>query len=344
MDCFAEAEHGCVVKGEGTIHTTSAAREDSDELGMALATGCELIRDIKKDAQFEKAGLSIGQLGQVVADACAEQNAKGFEQHELRLIQTLATNGPLILAQIKLEEAEIIQIPNGQNAKKKAKKLAEFDAYLNNELAHGPLKDGLNELLRAKEHLLPSDLLAFLLNKINTFGHNQEGIGGGKMAETSPEKVIAARPPPPTTATTTTVHQRRTRRAVKLIAAFAFVITGLLARNMGMIVLGYWPANVVVAHIRYILKKKFLHKSFKFTSFQMASLTFKMVSLVLLVLCIGVAIEQSQTYMLGYGSVYGYGYPYGGWYGKRQAGFGPSAGGAGGNGGTFGHAGGVNAY
>uniref|UniRef100_A0A914GZP6 Uncharacterized protein n=1 Tax=Globodera rostochiensis TaxID=31243 RepID=A0A914GZP6_GLORO len=81
----------------------------------------------------------------------------------------------------------------------------------------------------------------------------------------------------------------------------------------------------------------------------MMSMTFKMVSLVLLVLCIGMAIEQSQTYMLdyGYGSVYGYGgygYPYGGWYGKRQAGFGPSAGGASGNGGTFGNAGGVNGY
>uniref|UniRef100_A0A183C9G2 Glycine-rich cell wall structural protein n=1 Tax=Globodera pallida TaxID=36090 RepID=A0A183C9G2_GLOPA len=56
------------------------------------------------------------------------------------------------------------------------------------------------------------------------------------------------------------------------------------------------------------------------------------------------AIEQSQTYMLGYGG-YGYGYPYGGWYGKRQAGFGPSAaGGAVGNGGTFGNAGGLNGY
>uniref|UniRef100_A0A914I2C3 Uncharacterized protein n=1 Tax=Globodera rostochiensis TaxID=31243 RepID=A0A914I2C3_GLORO len=72
----------------------------------------------------------------------------------------------------------------------------------------------------------------------------------------------------------------------------------------------------------------------------MASMTFKMVSLVLLVLCIGMAIEQSQTYMLGYG--YGYGYPYGGWYGKRQAGFGSSAGSGGGNGGTFGNAGGLN--
>uniref|UniRef100_A0A914I0N1 Uncharacterized protein n=1 Tax=Globodera rostochiensis TaxID=31243 RepID=A0A914I0N1_GLORO len=72
----------------------------------------------------------------------------------------------------------------------------------------------------------------------------------------------------------------------------------------------------------------------------MASMTFKMVSLVLLVLCIGMAIEQSQTYMLGYG----YGYPYGGWYGKRQAGFGPSAGSGGGNGGTFGNAGGLNGY
>uniref|UniRef100_A0A914H7T8 Uncharacterized protein n=1 Tax=Globodera rostochiensis TaxID=31243 RepID=A0A914H7T8_GLORO len=260
MDCFAEAEHGCVVKGEGTIHTTSAAREDSDELGMALATGCELIRDIKKDAQFEKAGLSIGQLGQVVADACAEQNAKGFEQHELRLIQTLATN--------------------------------EFDAYLNNELAHGPLKDGLNELLRAKEHLLPSDLLAFLLNKINTFGHNQEGIGGGKWPKHPPKSYC--RPssssnngdnddsPPATDAPCGEAY-----------AAFAFVITGLLARNMGMIVLGYW-----LFFCWWILGFLF----------------------VLLVLCIGVAIEQSQTYMLGYGSVYGYGYPYGGWYGKRQAG------------------------
>uniref|UniRef100_A0A914I2E9 Uncharacterized protein n=1 Tax=Globodera rostochiensis TaxID=31243 RepID=A0A914I2E9_GLORO len=62
----------------------------------------------------------------------------------------------------------------------------------------------------------------------------------------------------------------------------------------------------------------------------MATTTIKIVSFVLLVLCIGMAIEQSQAYWWGYGygsaygPAYGYAYPYG-WYGKRQAGFGPSA-------------------
>ncbi|KAL3076215.1 hypothetical protein niasHT_038352 [Heterodera trifolii] len=53
-----------------------------------------------------------------------------------------------------------------------------------------------------------------------------------------------------------------------------------------------------------------------------SSSTIKIFSLFLLVLCIGLAVEQSQAYWGGYG--YGYAYPYGGWYGKRQAGFGPS--------------------
>ncbi|KAL3089927.1 hypothetical protein niasHT_028920 [Heterodera trifolii] len=67
----------------------------------------------------------------------------------------------------------------------------------------------------------------------------------------------------------------------------------------------------------------------------MASSAIKLVSLFLLILCIGMAIEQTQAY---YGwAGYGYGYPYG-FYGKRQAGFGPSA-----NVGTFGGAGEENA-
>ncbi|KAL3116441.1 hypothetical protein niasHT_006888 [Heterodera trifolii] len=68
----------------------------------------------------------------------------------------------------------------------------------------------------------------------------------------------------------------------------------------------------------------------------MASLTIKMASLFLLALCIGIAIEQTQAFY-GWGA-YDYAYPYGGWYGKRQAGFGPSA-----SVGTFGNGRGGNA-
>ncbi|KAL3070560.1 hypothetical protein niasHT_032350 [Heterodera trifolii] len=67
----------------------------------------------------------------------------------------------------------------------------------------------------------------------------------------------------------------------------------------------------------------------------MASSSIKLVSLFLFVLCIGMAIEQTQAYY-GWGG-YGYAYPYA-FYGKRQAGFGPSA-----NVGTFGGSGGGNA-
>uniref|UniRef100_A0A183BPF8 Secreted protein n=1 Tax=Globodera pallida TaxID=36090 RepID=A0A183BPF8_GLOPA len=223
------SSHGVDVASK-TVPMPKTPTESDDELGTALAAGCEQIRGIKKDAQFEKAGPFIGQLGQVVAEACAEQNAnKGFEQREARLIQMLATNGPLILAQIKMEE----------NGKKKAKKLAEFDAYLNNELPQGPLKNALTELLGAKQHLMPSDLLALLLNKMNTFGQNSEGIGGGgkTAAETShAEQVVSRRPQTAVAA----IHHRRTRRALTLlIAAFACAMTGFKSNNMAMTAIAF---------------------------------------------------------------------------------------------------------
>ncbi|KAL3118170.1 hypothetical protein niasHT_006469 [Heterodera trifolii] len=68
----------------------------------------------------------------------------------------------------------------------------------------------------------------------------------------------------------------------------------------------------------------------------MASSSIKIVSLFLLVLCIGNAIEQTQSYWWG---VYNYAYPSYVWYGKRQAGFGPSAN----DDGTFGRGGSENA-
>ncbi|KAL3118179.1 hypothetical protein niasHT_006478 [Heterodera trifolii] len=69
----------------------------------------------------------------------------------------------------------------------------------------------------------------------------------------------------------------------------------------------------------------------------MAYSSIKIVSLFLLILCIGIAIEQTHAYWWG---VYNnYAYPSYVWYGKRQAGFGPSAN----VGGTFGSGGSENA-
>uniref|UniRef100_A0A914GTC3 Secreted protein n=1 Tax=Globodera rostochiensis TaxID=31243 RepID=A0A914GTC3_GLORO len=143
---------------------------------MALVKGCQIIQKLQGNStKYPKVVAEhseFARLLQSVAKVCNEAK-KDNSTSNFELIETFAKNGPAILPQLKLKEQQLLQNnANGQNAKKNLELLQIGGLVAKLCLNVLPVghqwKGALKELLGKKVHLLPSDLVQFLISKMNS--------------------------------------------------------------------------------------------------------------------------------------------------------------------------------
>uniref|UniRef100_A0A914GTA0 Uncharacterized protein n=1 Tax=Globodera rostochiensis TaxID=31243 RepID=A0A914GTA0_GLORO len=151
---------------EMTNSVSDAGGKAAEE--RALAKGCQIIQKLHNDLKYKtviEEHSEFARLLQSVAKVCNEAK-KDNSMFNLELIKTFEKNGPPILAQQKLKEQQLLQ----KNAKKDFE-LFEISGLVAklclNVLPEGHWKSALKELLGEKVNLLPSDLLQFLISKMN---------------------------------------------------------------------------------------------------------------------------------------------------------------------------------
>uniref|UniRef100_A0A914GPG6 Innexin n=1 Tax=Globodera rostochiensis TaxID=31243 RepID=A0A914GPG6_GLORO len=147
---------------------------------MALVKGCQIIQKLQGNStKYPKVVAEhseFARLLQSVAKVCNEAK-KDNSTSNFELIETFEKNGPPILAQLKLKEQQLLQ--ELKNAKKDSE-LIEISGLVAklclNVLPEGhPWKSALKELLGDNVHLLPSDLVQFLISKMNFMTEQQLG-------------------------------------------------------------------------------------------------------------------------------------------------------------------------
>uniref|UniRef100_A0A914GRX0 Uncharacterized protein n=1 Tax=Globodera rostochiensis TaxID=31243 RepID=A0A914GRX0_GLORO len=140
---------------------------------MALVKGCHIIQKLQGNStKYPKVVAEhseFARLLQSVAKVCNEAK-KDKSMFNCELIEMFAKNGPLILPQLKLKERQLLQ--ELKNAEKDSELLETGGLVARlclNVLPEGhPWKSALKELLGENVHLLPSDLLQFLISKMNS--------------------------------------------------------------------------------------------------------------------------------------------------------------------------------
>ncbi|KAL3090491.1 hypothetical protein niasHT_028711 [Heterodera trifolii] len=220
---------------------------NADHLEL-LAKGCELLGKINE----EKHGL-IGRLAENVIDEACLNHAASFTD---QLLHTFQESGPQILAQIKAKEA-------GQQ---NAKLLSEFGTLITAFLAQLPTEEkdkwapnALRQTVEAlsngkNQHqllLVPSDFVAFLLNKIIIMNFtNKNGGTVEKFSGNSRQQILENFAPPPTSSSSSRHVRRRFRRDMSpfLWLALACAMTGFVHNSMLYTMMAY---ILIVHHILF---------------------------------------------------------------------------------------------